>query len=60
MVSIFINVIIHVATLKSKSLKWNEHLGVVSYLPLDAVIETIQLFHLSNMLTYAVRIVHVS
>lgn len=58
--SIFINVIIHVATLKSGSLKKNEHLGVVSYLALEAVIETVQLFNLNNMLTFAVRILFVS
>lgn len=60
MISIFINVIIHEATLKDKSPKRIEGFGFVSYLLLEAVVETIQLFLLNNILTFAVRIFFVS
>jgi len=53
MMSIFISVIIHEATLKGKSLHRIERFGLVFYLALEAVIETIHLFH-RNILLFAV------
>lgn len=56
-ISIFINVIIHEATSKDKSLKRIEGFGFVYYLELEAVLETIQPFVLNNTVTKsAVRI----
>lgn len=56
-ISIFLYVIIYVATLKNISLSENwVFFGLVSHLALAAVIGSIQFFLLNNVLIFAVRI----